>query len=473
MDEPILVTLGRLAAVLALIAANGFFVAAEFGLVAVRRTRIEQMANEGNALAQRVKAALERMDSHIAATQLGITISSLALGWLGVPVLAQLIEPAFRWLPGIWPQASAYAVAVAVAFVAITALHIVLGESVPKTIALQRPERAALFVVRPLQAFLWLFGPFISAMNGLGNLIMRWIGLRPAGGHELAHSEEELRQLVTASQESGVLEASEEEMIHKVFSFADKEAHQVMVPRTEIAGVPADMTLRDFAAYVAYERLHTRFPVYEGTIDSIVGIVHLKDAVLAMATEQLDLTVRAVMRPVLVVPESIHVDELLRQLRRRRMHMAALVDEFGGTAGIVTMEDLLEEIVGEIRDEFDEETPGLAARQDGTYTIDGMMTIDEFNERFGQSIEEPAYDTIAGYVFGQLGRVAEVGDEAPIDGLLLRVEEMDGLRIASLRVLPEAGQTLTVDDDDLTDDDEPVPDAPTPEPASTRSGTIV
>ena len=177
------------------------------------------------------------------------------------------------------------------------------------------------------------------------------------------------------------------------------------------------------------------------------------------------------MRPVLVVPESIHVDELLRQLRRRRMHMAVLVDEFGGTAGIVTMEDLLEEIVGEIRDEFDEETPGLAARQDGTYSIDGMMTIDEFNERFGQGIEEPAYDTIAGYVFGQLGRVAEVGDEVPIDGLLLRVEEMDGLRIASLRVLPEAGQTLTVDDDDLIDDDEPVPDAPTPEPASTRSGT--
>jgi CBS domain containing-hemolysin-like protein len=321
-----------------------------------------------------------------------------------------------------------------------------------------------------LQAFLWLFGPFINAMNGLGNAIVRLIGLRPAGSHELAHSEEELRLLVTASQESGVLEAAEEEMIHKVFSFADKEAHQVMVPRTEIAGVPADMTLRDFAAYDANERLHTRFPVYEGAIDSIVGIVHLKDAVLAMATEQLDQTVRAVMRPVLVVPESVHVDELLRQLRRRRMHMAVLVDEFGGTAGIVTMEDLLEEIVGEIRDEFDEETPGLAARQDGTYTIDGMMTIDEFNERFGQGIEEPAYDTIAGYVFGQLGRVAEVGDEVPIDGLLLRVEEMDGLRIASLRVLPAAGQTLTVDDDDLTDDDEPVPDAPAPEPASTRSG---
>ena len=335
MDEPILVTLGRLAAVLALVAANGFFVAAEFGLVAVRRTRIEQLANEGNALAKRVRHALEQLDSHIAATQLGITISSLALGWIGEPALARLIEPALSRLPGIWPQISAHAIAVAIAFTIITTLHIVLGELVPKTIALQRSESTALFVTRPLQTFLWLFGPFIHAMNGLGNVIVRWIGLRPAGGHELAHSEEELRLLVTASQESGVLEASEEEMIHKVFSFADKEAHQVMVPRTEIAGVPADMTLRDFAAYVADERLHTRFPVYEGTIDSIIGIVHLKDAVLAMATERLDQPVRTVMRPVLVVPESIHVDELLRQLRRRRMHMAVLVDEFGGTAGIV------------------------------------------------------------------------------------------------------------------------------------------
>jgi CBS domain containing-hemolysin-like protein len=444
---------------LALVGANGFFVAAEFGLVAVRRTRIEQLANEGNRLARGVKAALDHLDSYIAATQLGITISSLALGWIGEPALAHLIEPVFAALPGIWPQISAHAVAVAIAFVAITTLHIVLGELVPKTIALQRAEQTSLVVSRPLQAFLWLFGPFIYLMNGIGNSIVRLIGLRPATGHEVVHSEEELRMLVTASHESGILQASEEEMLHKVFSFADKEAHQVMVPRTEMVAVSASMTLRDFVEYVKSEHIHTRFPVFEESIDSIAGIVHLKDAMLGVAADRLDQTVREVMRPVLVVPETIHIDELLKQLRRRRMHMAVLVDEYGGTAGLVTMEDLLEELVGEIRDEFDVEEPGLEDLHDGTWSVDGMMAVSEFNERFGQSIEEPNYDTIAGYVFGQLGRVAAVGDQVSIDGPVLDVEEMDGLRIASLRIMPEPGGTLTVDDDDLAEQETLEPEA--------------
>ncbi|MCC6627185.1 MAG: HlyC/CorC family transporter [Chloroflexi bacterium] len=455
MDDGFLGTAFRLAAVVALVGANAFFVASEFSLVAMRRSRVEQLVNEGNRRARRVKLAQEQLDSYIAATQLGITLASLALGWVGEPALAHLVEPLFASLPGIWPQVSAHAVAVAIAFTAITVLHVVLGELVPKTIALQRAEQTALAIAGPLRVFLVVLGPFINAMNGLGNAVVRLIGMQPAGAHEAAHSEEELRLLVTASQESGVLEPAEEEMIHKVFSFADKEAHQVMVPRTEVAGVPADMSVREFVDHVAGQHAHTRLPVYEGSIDSIIGIIHLKDAVLAMASKEMDQPVRAVMRPVLVVPESIHIDELMRQLRRRRMHMAVLVDEFGGTAGIATMEDLLEEIVGEIQDEFDDEPPGLAARQDGTYSVDGMMTIDEFNQRFGQDVNDPAYDTIAGYVFGQLGRVAEVGDEVPIDGLLLRVDAMDGLRIASLRVLPESGETLTVAGDDLAQD-EPV-----------------
>jgi CBS domain containing-hemolysin-like protein len=455
MDAGSIDTAFRLLAVVVLVGSNGFFVASEFSLVAVRRSRIDQLVNEGNALAKRVKSAQQHLDSYIAATQLGITLSSLALGWIGEPAVAHLIEPLFVGLPDIWPQISAHAVAVAIAFTFITTLHVVLGELVPKTIALQRSESTALTIAGPLGLFLFIFGPFINTLNGLGNAIVRMIGMRPVGGHEAVHSEEELRLLVAASQESGVLQAAEEEMLHKVFSFADKEAHQVMVPRTEVVAISADMTLREFVDFVAKQYVHTRFPVFEQTIDRIVGIIHLKDAVLATARLQLDQPVRTAMRPVLVVPESIHIDELMRQLRWRRTHMAVLVDEYGGTAGIVTMEDLLEEIVGEIQDEFDQEAPGLAAQQDGTYRIDGLMTIDEFNQRFGQDIDEPGYDTIAGYVFGQLGRVAEVGDEVPIDGLVLRVEAMDGLRIAGLRVLSESGQTLTVESDDLVSD-EPV-----------------
>jgi CBS domain containing-hemolysin-like protein len=475
MDEPLIVTLLKLLAVLGLVGANGFFVAAEFGLVAVRRTRIEQLANEGNLLAVTVRGALEHLDNYIAATQLGITLSSLALGWIGEPALAHLIEPLFAGLPGLWPQISAHIVAVVIAFTAITMLHIVLGELVPKTIALQRAEATSLFVIQPLKIFLWTFGPFIYLMNGIGNRIVRLVGLRPATGHETVHSEEELRMLVAASQESGVLEASEEEMLHKVFSFADKEAHQVMVPRTEIAAVPAELSLGDFKDQVTLDYVHTRFPVYEGSIDSIVGVIHVKDALVGLSTNTLDQPVRTIMRPVLVVPETIHIDDLLRQLQRRRMHMAVLVDEYGGTAGIVTMEDLLEEIVGEIRDEFDVEEPGLAERQDGTWSVDGLMTIDEFNERFGLSVEEPTYDTIAGYVFGQLGRVAEVGDEVLIDGLVVRVAEMDGLRIASLQVMPAPGGEMTVDRTGLEPAADPAAVPPfemkPPTPISPRTGT--
>jgi CBS domain containing-hemolysin-like protein len=471
MDQPFLEILGKLLLVLGLVGANGFFVAAEFGLVAVRRTRVEQLVNEGNALARDVRHALDHLDNYIAATQLGITLSSLALGWVGEPAVASWIEPWFVGLPGFWPQLSAHAIAVAIAFAIITTLHIILGELVPKSIALQRSEATSLVVTRPLNVFNWIFGPFIRLMNGAGNMLIRLIGLQPTSAHQLLHSEDELRMLVTASQAGGILEASEEEMIHKVFSFADKEAKQLMVPRTEIVAVPADMTLQAYMKWVAEERVHTRFPVYEQTLDGIVGIVHVKDVVTALASGRLADPVRSVTRPVLVVPESIHTDELLRLLRRRRTHMAVLVDEYGGTAGLVTMEDLLEEIVGEIRDEFDEaEVPELADRHDGTWSVDGMLSIDEFNERFGLEIEDPNYETIAGYVMGRLGRLAEVGDEVAIDGLVLRVEALDGRRIATLRVVPSPGRTLVVNDDDL-DDEEALAEREPPRAATVRQGT--
>jgi CBS domain containing-hemolysin-like protein len=453
MDESLSQTLWQLLLVALLIAANGFFVASEFALVAVRRTRVEQLVSEGNRAARAVKQALGDLDRYIAAAQLGITMASLGLGWVAEPALAHLMEPLFGWLPGALPQLSSHVAAVAIAFTLITLLHIILGEQVPKMVALQRAETTALLIAGPLALFLWLFGPFIRLLSWSTNALIRAVGLQPTTAHETAHSEEELQMLVTASQESGILQASEEEMLQKVFTFADKEAHQVMVPRTEIVAVPVEMKLRDFLTFTADEHLHTRFPVYEGTLDSIVGIIHLKDAIIAPATDRLDEEIRAVMRPVLVVPETIHIDELLRQLRTRRMHMAVLVDEYGGTAGLATMEDLLEEIVGEIRDEFDEEEPGLADHHDGTWSVDGMMSIGEFNQRFGQDIQDENYDTIAGYVLGQLGRVADIGDEVSVDGLVLRVEELDGLRIAALRVMPAPGTTLVVEQDDYLADE--------------------
>src|SRR5262245_30925270 len=310
--------LWRLAGVLALVFANGFFVAAEFSIVTVRKTRIDQLIAEGHRRARAVRRAVTDPDSYIAATQLGITMASIGLGWIGEPALASMVEPALSFLPTGMAETTAHSIAVAFAFAVITALHIVLGELAPKTVALERAESTALWVVKPTESFMKAFWPFIRLLNSTGRAVVSMLGLRSRGGHAMVHSEEELKMLVTASQEAGVLEEQEEQMLHRVFGFADITAGHVMVPRTELVAIPAATPMHDVARQLAACR-DTRVPVYRQDLDDVVGMLHLVDVVKALTTADQNVTAGAIAREVLTVPETLGADDLLAEMRRRRV----------------------------------------------------------------------------------------------------------------------------------------------------------
>jgi putative hemolysin len=430
----------------ALVAANGFFVAAEFSLVKVRKTRIDQLVFEGKRAAKVVQREIDHLDNYIAATQLGITLASLSLGWIGEPALAHLIEPLFKaFIPGEGATAAAHTIAIVVAFAIITTFHIVLGELVPKSVALQRAEATALLIARPLMMFNRLFRPFIIMMNGLGNLVVRLFGLQAnANEHGSVHTVEELEMLVTQSREAGVLDQSEEVLLRRVFDFSEKTANMVMMPRTEIVGIPKDITLEELVKVAADEH-YTRLPVYDGSLDNIIGILHIKDLFSVVHQNfslngQSHFEVAKIMRKVLKVPETVSLEDLMARMKREQVHLIVVIDEYGGTAGIVTIEDILEEIVGAVDDEFDTveegQKPDIQTLPDGTTLVSGLVTITDFAERFGLALPETAYETIAGYVFGELGRTPEIGDKITVGNYDIRVEEMDGLRIDRLKVIP-------------------------------------
>jgi len=420
----------RLVAVLALVFANGFFVAAEFALVTVRKTRIDQMIAEGHRGARTVRRALTDPDSYIAATQLGITMASLGLGWIGEPALAHLIEPAFATImPPEGAAVTSHTLAIAIAFAIITALHIVLGELAPKTIALQHPERTSMWVARPTELFMRGFWPFITLLNGMGRAAVNALGLRPPSGHSLVHSEEELKMLVTASQEAGVLEEQEEQMLHRVFGFGDLTAGQVMVPRTEMVSLPAHATMADVIAAVVNVP-HTRFPVYRENEDDIVGVVHIKDLFGAATAAGAAFDLATLAREALTIPETMKADDLLAEMQRRRTHHAIVIDEYGGTAGMVTFEGLMARIVGEMGEAADQATPRIVTLADGSALLDGLTLVRDVNERFGLEIDEDVYTTVGGYVLGRLGRRARLGDRIEVETRTLRVEALDGLRVA-------------------------------------------
>ena len=427
----------KLLGVVALVLANGFFVAAEFALVSVRRTRVEEMLQQGKTGARAVKRALEDPDRFIAATQLGITIASLGLGWLGEPALGGLIEPIVSLLPKEWVGLASHSISAAIAFAAITFLHVVVGELMPKSIALQRPEATALVVAQPTLITEIIFKPAIWALNGTGNFLLRLMGMRAASGHEMVHSVEELKMLVVASEESGVLEDSERDMLHAVFDFGEVTAHEVMVPRTEMIAVDADASLEELI-HLAIKHSHSKFPVYEGDLDHILGVAHVKDLVRVQHGERLAATVRGLIRETLFVPDTLRLDNLLQEFRAKRQHLAIVLDEYGGTAGLVTLDDLMSRIVGQVRDPFDKSAPEIQRLPDGSALVDGLTPIETVNEALGLNLREEFYDTIAGFVLGKLGRLAKVGDvvDADADGVRLKVEALDGLRIARLSLFP-------------------------------------
>jgi putative hemolysin len=430
-----------LIALFLLVAANGFFVATEFAIVAVRRSRLDQLIAEGHTTAVAARKLVDHLDTYIAACQLGITMASLALGWVGEPALAHLLEPPLEQIVGQFAPTASHGVALGITFAIITALHIVFGEQVPKLIGLQLPERTAFVVARPMQLFEILFHWPIAFLNTVGNGVLKLLGLEPGAGHEMVHTVEELRLLVTGSREAGVVEASEARIASRAFVFGELTAGELMTPRTEIDAVPLSTPLDSLLQRVAASP-HSRLPVFDGSIDNIVGVLHVHDlfGVLTQGPRTFDL--RGILRPVLAVPASKSADDLLDEMRAARRQLAVVIDEYGGTAGIVTLEDLLEALVGPIEEESF--TPGEIVQPgdgvvepDGSLLLDGLTRLGEFQELTGLKLEESDFDnadTVGGLVMARLGRMPEQGDEVPIAGRTLRVEELDGRRVASVRL---------------------------------------
>lgn len=432
--------------VVVLVAANAFFVAAEFALVGARMTRLAALAERGDTKAKLAHKALQSLDRYISATQLGITLASLGLGWIGERVVATTLEGAFGALPAPWNVVGTHAVALPVAFTFITILHIVLGELAPKAFALLHPEDTSRWVAAPLMAFTAATNPFIWVLNGAANLVLKMCGMKPPSAHERVHRPEEIVMLVHQTHRSGHLAAQDVELIEGVFEFTEKNVRDVMTPRTEVVGLDAEISVEEAAAAVR-ESGRSRYPVYQGSLDDIVGIVHAKDLLTSMSDAKFQ-KIRTIMRgEPLFVPGSREVEDLLTDMKRLKQHIAVVLDEYGGTAGIVTMEDILEEIVGLIFDEYDDPHEGDAPAGD-SLTVPGSMEIEEANAHFGITIATDQHQTVGGYVFGQIGRLPRVGDVIAVDNTSLRVLEMDGRRIATLQVVPlPAVETADTKDD--------------------------
>jgi putative hemolysin len=412
-----------LLAVGALILLNAYFVAAEYALVTARRTRISELEAQGNRRARRVQALLSDPPRFIAAMQLGVTGTSLAIGALGEPVLARVFD---HFLASV--------LSFVFAFVIITFLHVVIGELVPKGAALGHAERIALAVAAPVQSFFIVFYPFIWILQRSSDFILRALRLEPPGGESPVLSEVELKLLLSQSTEHGEIEQGEREMLYKVFDFADKEASDVMVPRPEVVALSIDLPAEEFLAAVI-DSPFTRYPVYRESLDNVVGILHVRDLFSAMYDRGIDgVEMESLVRPTHMVPETKDLAALLGEFRRTNQHMAIVIDEYGAMEGIVTLEDLLEEIVGEIEDEFDLPDESIERVDENTVRIDGTFPIDDFNEQFKTTLPNNDFHTMGGFVFGLLGRAPEEGDEVSYDGLVFRVDETEGTRIDRLDV---------------------------------------
>ena len=435
------VTLIEIALIFVIIAWNAFFVSAEYAFVAVRRTRIDELVEEGSKSAKRVRRLLDDPARFISAFQVAITLSSLALGAVGEPAVSRLFEELFGNI-GMLGDGAVVVISVILAFAIISALHVVLGEIVPKTLTLSRAESVALAVVLPVTIFMWLFWPFIWVLRGISEALIRLMGLESPSEMRLVHSEEELKLLISASHEEGVLEAEERQLLYKVFDFAETEARQVMVPRPDVVALQVDLT-PDEAIEQTLNAPYTRYPVYRETLDDLVGVVHIRHLFGARLQQSDATTLEAFVRPVPIVPETKKLDELLAEFRRTNTHMAIVVDEYGSTVGIATLEDVLEEIVGEINDEFDLPDRELIRLAPDRIRIEASFPIEDFNERFAGDLPEEDYTSVGGFLFGELGRPARPGDVISHRNFRFTVREVDGPRIrvvdVELKAHPQAG----------------------------------
>ena len=423
--------IGRLLAIVVLLMFNGFFVAAEFALVRSRRTRLDTMARSGDAKARLALRATDNLPRLLSASQLGITLASLALGWVAESTLGEGLAEWFATLPIVVEQSLRVSIGAIVALASVTYLHVVFGELAPRAVALNHPEQFARWLAPPLMVFAWLSTPFIAVLNRSSQGVLKLVGQRGDMLDEPVHSPDELRLIVEQSQEVGAIPAQDADLIEGVFEFSEKNAREVMTPRTSVVAMPIDATL-DEALSIVEENAFSRYPAYAGSIDNIVGLVLAKDLLRVLRQPPPGFTVESIMRDVHVVPGSREVEEVLADFKRLKEHMAIVLDEYGGTAGIVTMEDLLEEIVGEILDEYDEPAPPEPAATAGEIVVPGSLPIAELNERYGLTVSEDDYTTIGGFVFGSLGRLPVPGDRVAAGGTVFTVRAMNGRRIESV-----------------------------------------
>jgi putative hemolysin len=425
----------RVVLVFLIVLGNAFFVAAEYALVTARRSRLIELAGRGN---RRARIALRIMDSpvrFIGTVQLGITAFSIALGAIGEPLVEHLLDPVL-----------ATSVAFLVSFGIVTYLHVTLGELVPKAIALTKNEETALWVALPVEAVFLATYPVVWFLQESSNVLTRLFGIEPAPAGVVAHTEEDIRMIVAAAEDTGVIERAEEEMLYKVFDFAGKEVHEVMVPRPEVVAVSVELPPEECLAQVI-DSPFTRYPAYRGSLDQIVGVLHVRDLFSALNDRGIaQVEIDDLLRPAYVVPETKDLGALLSEFRRSKQHMAIVVDEYGAMEGIVTLEDVLEEIVGEIEDEFDLPDESVEQVDDRTIRIDGTFPIDDFNEQFHVQLPQEDYHTIAGFVFGALGRAPEEGDEVAFEHVRFRVLEIEGSRINRLEIVFEERETVEVAD---------------------------
>jgi magnesium and cobalt exporter, CNNM family len=413
----------ELLGVAVLILLNAFFVAAEYGLVTARRTRIIELQHQGNRRARDVLRITSDPGRFIAAMQLGVTLTSLGIGALGELTLSREFK---HWMAAV--------LAIVLAYVILSFFHVVFGELVPKGAALGHSEGTALWVAIPVRAFITVFRPAIWFLQETTDLILRGFGLEPPGAERQVHSEAELRMLVSRSTAEGEIQEGERELIEKVFVFGDKDVADVMVAKPDVAAVSIDMPPEEALA-VVLDSPYTRYPVYRESLDDIEGVLHVRDLFSAIHDRGLaGLELASLLRPAYVIPETKDLASLLQEFRRTNSHFAVVVDEYGAMVGIATLEDLLEEIVGEIEDEFDVPEELVVQTGEDSYRVDGKFSIDEFNERFGTDLPEEDFHTVAGFVFGQLGRAPEPGDDVSYDGMRFDVLEVDGNRIEQIAV---------------------------------------
>ncbi|GIO12419.1 membrane protein [Cohnella xylanilytica] len=417
--------------IMLLVFLNGFFVSVEFAMVKVRGTRIDTLVQEGNKRAKLASHLTGHLDAYLSACQLGITLASLGLGWIGEPTIAQALKPIFHGM-GL-AESWVHPLSFVIGFSFITVLHIVLGELAPKTLAIRQSETVTLWAAGPLIVFRKIMSPFIWLLNGTANLILKMVGIQPADEISSAHTEEEIRILMKESHKNGLIDNTELTLVDNIFEFAETNAHEIMIPRTEMICLYANQSF-EANKEIALKEMHTRYPVCENDKDNIIGFIHIRD--LLQVPEDSVQDIRQLLRPLTTVPESMPISTLLKLMQKKKSQIAILIDEYGGTSGLVTLEDIMEEIVGEIQDEFDEERPDLEKKDDSTYSINGMMLIEEVNSFFGLDIPTEDYDTIGGWMYSQIEIPPKRYQAVELEeGFRFVVEETDHLRISRIQVI--------------------------------------